>query len=62
MAFVFPLILVCILGFSIGYTLAFPGAFCLGVFTVGLNSMPTTILDFKKSTLLKRIGVTPIKP
>ncbi|MDR3249705.1 MAG: hypothetical protein LBS95_01360 [Mycoplasmataceae bacterium] len=62
MAFIFPFILICALGFSMGYSMAFPGAFCLGTIAVGINTLPSTIIDFKKSSLLKRISVTPIKP
>jgi ABC-type multidrug transport system permease subunit len=39
---------------------AFPGSFLLGIIVTGLNVMPSTISDFRKSSLLKRISVTPV--
>jgi len=62
LTFIFPIILVCVLGFSLGYSIAFPGAFFMGIIAVGLNVMPGTICEFRKSSLLKRISITPIKP
>jgi len=62
LSFCFPIILTAVLGFSLGYTMAFPGAFFIGIIAIGLNVMPATLSDFRKSSLLKRISVTPIKP
>jgi len=62
LSFIFPIILVCVLGFSLGYNMAFPGAFFMGIIAVGLNVMPGTICEFRKSSLLKRISITPIRP
>lgn len=38
------------------------GIFMLQVIQCGMQSMPTAIMEFKTSVLLKRIGATPIKP
>lgn len=37
------------------------GIFMLQVIQCGMQSMPTAIMEFKTSVLLKRIGATPIK-
>ncbi|MGL4343444.1 MAG: hypothetical protein ACRCRZ_02685 [Metamycoplasmataceae bacterium] len=61
-AFIFPLIFVAILGTMLGYNELFGGTLAISSMSVALTSMPQTIFEFKRSSLLKRIGVTPIKP
>ena len=61
-AFGFPLIFVTILGLLLGYDQILAGALSIGPIAIAVTSMPQSIFEFKKSTLLKRIGSTPIKP
>lgn len=61
-AFVFPLIFVALLGTMLGYDQLFGGALAIASMSIGLTAMPQAIFEFKRSALLKRIGVTPIKP
>lgn len=61
-AFVFPIIFVGILGSLLGYYAMFGGMLLIASTAVSLTAMPQAVFEFKKSTLLKRIGVTPIKP
>ncbi|MDK2819324.1 MAG: ATP-binding cassette domain-containing protein [Mycoplasmataceae bacterium] len=50
------------LGMTLGHEFYFPGAVAVSVLTIGLVFMPQSIFEFKNSTLLKRIGTTPISP
>ena len=61
-AFVFPIIFIAILGTMLGYDQVFAGSLAIPAMAVGLTAMPQAIFEFKKSVLLKRIGVTKIKP
>lgn len=61
-AFGFPLIFVAILGTLIGYQSMFAALISISCIAVALAAMPQAIFEFKQSTLLKRIGITPIKP
>ena len=61
-AFVFPIIFIAILGTMLGYYSMFGGLLAISSMAVSLTSMPQAIFEFKRSSLLKRIGVTPIKP
>lgn len=61
-AFIFPIIFVLILGLLLGYDQLIAGALSIPSMAVGLIAMPQAIFEFKKSVLLKRIGVTKIKP
>lgn len=61
-AFGFPLIFVAILGTLIGYQSMFAALISISSIAVALAAMPQAIFEFKQSTLLKRIGITPIKP
>lgn len=61
-AFGFPIIFVGILGSLLGFDVMFGGLLLISSTAVALTSMPQAIFEFKKSALLKRIGVTPIKP
>lgn len=61
-AFGFPIIFIAILGSMIGYDLIFAGSIAISTMAISLTSMPQAIFEFKNSSLLKRIGSTPIKP
>lgn len=61
-AFVFPLIFVALLGTLLGYDQLFGGSMAIASMSIALTAMPQAIFEFKRSALLKRIGVTPIKP
>lgn len=61
-AFVFPIIFIAILGSMLGFDVLFGNTIAISAMAVSLTSMPQAIFEFKKSSLLKRIGVTPIKP
>lgn len=45
-----------------GYYLVLGGSFTVSIFAISLTSLPQAIHEFKSSSLLKRIGATPIKP
>ncbi|MGL5732842.1 MAG: hypothetical protein ACRCXE_02125, partial [Metamycoplasmataceae bacterium] len=59
---VFPLIFVALLGTLLGYDQLFGGAMAIASMSIALTAMPQAIFEFKRSALLKRIGVTPVKP
>lgn len=61
-AFGFPIIFIAILGMLLGFNTMFGGLLMISSMSVSLTSMPQAIFEFKRSSLLKRIGVTPIKP
>lgn len=61
-AFAFPIIFIAILGMMLGYSSMFGGLLMISSMSISLTSMPQAIFEFKRSSLLKRIGVTPIKP
>lgn len=61
-AFIFPLIFIAILGNILGYNQILSGSLSISPMAVTLTSMPQLIFEFKNSSLLKRIGCTPIKP
>ena len=61
-AFIFPLFFTVLLGYLMSYNLVLGGAISIGSILIGVYTLPTSIFDFKNSSLLKRIGVTPIKP
>ena len=60
--FIFPLFFILILGNMVGYDQVLGGSFGVPSMAISLGSFPQVIFEFKKSTLLKRIGVTPVKP
>lgn len=62
LTFIFPVIFISILGWLMGYYMIMGGALTISVFAMSLTSMPQAIYEFKSSSLLKRIGATPIKP
>lgn len=61
-AFVFPIIILSILGSLMPIQLIFPGIVAMTSMSVGTMGMPLSILEIKQSVLLKRIGASPIKP
>lgn len=61
-AFIFPLIFIAILGFMLGYEQILGGILTIPTTTIALTILPTALFEFKSSSLLKRIGVTSIKP
>lgn len=61
-AFVIPLVLTLFIGRIVGAENIIPGAFLIPTLCVLLVFMPQTIFEFKNSSILKRIGSTPIKP
>ena len=61
-AYVVPFILVLFIGRIIGSALVIPGIFSLPILSILLVFMPQSIFEFRNSSLLKRIGTTPIKP
>lgn len=58
--FVFPVIIYAILGTIMDYKLMFAGVCAMSGMS-GLTGMPFSILELKKSVLLKRIGASPVK-
>jgi ABC-type multidrug transport system permease subunit len=50
------------LGSTLGSEFFFPGGAAISILTIGLVFMPQSIFEFKNSSLLKRIGTTPINP
>ncbi|MGL5308863.1 MAG: hypothetical protein ACRC9F_02325 [Metamycoplasmataceae bacterium] len=61
-SFIFPLIFVALLGSLLGFDQLLGGAMAIASMSIALTAMPQAIFEFKRSALLKRIGVTPIKP
>ena len=61
-AFFFPLIFIIILGILLGYDQILGGALIIGPIAISVIILPNSIFEFKKSSLLKRIGSTPVKP
>ena len=61
-AFALPIIMLFFLGMTLGHEFYFPGGIAVSILTIGLVFMPQSIFEFKNSSLLKRIGTTPINP
>ncbi|WP_022935086.1 hypothetical protein ACJA28_03205 [Mesomycoplasma moatsii] len=61
-AFGFPIIFIAILGTMLGYDQVLGGILSIPTATVSLTILPVALFEFKSSSLLKRIGVTSIKP
>lgn len=61
-AFGFPVIFIAILGTLLGYDQILGGILSIPIVTVSLTILPVALFEFKSSSLLKRIGVTSIKP
>lgn len=60
--FFMPAIYIVLIGFILGYENTMGGFLSVAATMVTLGSMPTALFEFKNSSLLKRIGATPIKP
>ena len=60
--FFFPLVIISLLGWMLGYFMILSGSLSIGILSISLTSMPTAIYEFKSSSLLKRIGASPINP
>ena len=61
-AFLVPIILVLFIGRIMGPAFIIPGAFMIPLLSILLIFMPQSIFEFRNSSLLKRIGTTPVKP
>lgn len=61
-AFVIPFILTLFIGRIIGPSLIVPGCFSIPTLCILLVFMPQSVFEFRNSSILKRIGATPIKP
>lgn len=61
-AYVIPVILTLFIGRIVGPQFMIPGAYLIPSLCVLLVFMPQTVFEFKNSSILKRIGSTPIKP
>lgn len=59
-SFLFPIIILGILGTIFGYETLLGGGLILPTMATGLISLPLALFEFKRSVLLKRIGATPI--
>ncbi|WP_156768863.1 hypothetical protein [[Mycoplasma] mobile] len=59
-SFIFPIIILGILGTIFGYETLLGGGLVLPTMATGLISLPLALFEFKRSVLLKRIGATPI--
>lgn len=69
--FIFSIVFIAVFGYIFAassnysaeaFMASLSGIFLLQVIQGGMQSMPTAIMEFKTSVLLKRIGATPIKP
>ncbi|WLP85382.1 ABC transporter permease [Mycoplasma seminis] len=61
-AFGYPIIFILICGLIFNYPMIISSSLTIGPVAIACVSLPTAIFEFKKSTLLKRIGATNIKP
>ncbi|MGL4950341.1 MAG: ATP-binding cassette domain-containing protein [Mycoplasma sp.] len=61
-AYIIPLLLILFMGRIIGPSFITPGFLIVPILTILLIFMPQTIFEFKNSSILKRIGSTPVKP
>lgn len=61
-AFGFPIIFIAILGLLLGYDQILGGILTIPATTISLTMLPIALFEFKSSSLLKRIGVSSIKP
>ncbi len=60
--FILPLVLTLFVGRVVGPSSVVPGVFMLPTLCIFLVFMPQMVFEFKNSSILKRIGSTPIKP
>ncbi|MHA3838768.1 hypothetical protein [Mycoplasma sp. VS1572C] len=61
-AFGYPIIFIVVCGLIFNYPMIISSSLTIGPVAIACVSLPTAIFEFKKSTLLKRIGATKIKP
>ncbi|MCV3734415.1 ABC transporter permease [Ureaplasma miroungigenitalium] len=61
-AFGYPVVFTLILGTIFNYEMILGATFSIGPLAIACIALPTALFEFKKSTLLKRIGATNIKP
>ncbi|MFV8401023.1 hypothetical protein [Mycoplasma sp. 2634B] len=61
-AFGYPIIFIVVCGLIFNYPMIASSSLTIGPVAIACVSLPTAIFEFKKSTLLKRIGATKIKP
>lgn len=61
-AYLVPMVLVLFIGRILGASLIVPGVFMIPTLSILLIFMPQSVFEFRNSSLLKRIGTTPIKP
>lgn len=61
-AYIIPVILTLFIGRIVGPQFMIPGAYLIPTLCILLVFMPQTVFEFKNSSILKRIGSTPIKP
>lgn len=60
-AFVFPVMFYAILGSIMNAKLLFAGMIALSALSTGMQGLPFSVFELKKSVLLKRIGASPVK-
>jgi len=62
LAFVFPVILLGILGNIFRIEYVYPGIIAMSFLFIGLLSLPLAIMELKQSSLFKYIGSSPVNP
>jgi len=62
LAFIFPIILLGILGNIFRIEYVYPGIIAMSFLFIGLLSLPLAIMELKQSSLFKYIGSSPVNP
>lgn len=62
LAFVFPVVLLAILGNILRLEYVYPGLIALSMLFLGLIALPLAIMELKGSSLFKYIGSSPVNP
>ena len=62
LSFIFPIILLGILGNIFRVEYVYPGIIAMSFLFIGLLSLPLTIMELKQSSLFKYIGSSPVNP
>lgn len=62
LSFLFPIILLGILGNIFRVEYVYPGIIAMSFLFIGLLSLPLTIMELKQSSLFKYIGSSPVNP
>ncbi len=62
LAFIFPIILLAILGNILRLEYVYPGLIALSMLFLGLIALPLAIMELKGSSLFKYIGSSPVNP